>query len=664
MGSDRGRDSGGLGKHLPGIFQGLIATALGTGLQPAVKLGWERLFPQHPLRDWAQEPLANLAGVIVLALAFWLLIWPVKRVMTRRMRATALAKGDRISIYVARFGDDDESRAARESVIASIRTELGPKQVEVLPAGVQLALTDGVSYEDAANEATSQARSLLKKKHGDLLIWGKLHTIAGNTVIELRFVSAAQDGSEGQRFGFTDKLTLEAGFGPEMGAALAAVAGTLALPAVQDRGMYAARILLPVANRLALLARALPPFMRPDDRAKLLHSHGLIQSVIGEQSCESSRLEEAVAAFREALKELTRDRVPLDWATTQNNLGNALARLGERESGTSLLEEAVAAFREALKERTQERVPLDWAMTQSNLGNALRSLGERESGTARLEEAVTAHREALKERTKDRVPLDWAVAQNNLVTAISSLGERESGTARIEEAVMAYREALKERTKDRVPLDWATTQNNLGSALRSLGERESGTTRLEEAVDAYREALKELTRDRVPLQWAMTQNNLGNALTSLGERESGTARLEEAVAAFREALKERTRERVPLQWATTQNNLGAALSSLGERESGTARLEEAVTRHHEALKEWTRERVPLQWAMTQNNLGNALSNLGERESGTARLKEAVAAYTRALEVFTIDSSAHYRSITLRGLEQAKRLLDVRKSQSG
>ena len=32
---------------------------------------------------------------------------------------------------------------------------------------------------------------------------------------------------------------------------------------------------------------------------------------------------------------------------TQNNLGNALWRLGERESGTARLEEAVAAYREA-----------------------------------------------------------------------------------------------------------------------------------------------------------------------------------------------------------------------------------------------------------------------------------------------------------------------------
>jgi len=348
---------------------------------------------------------------------------------------------------------------------------------------------------------------------------------------------------------------------------------------------------------------------------------------------DNAALREAVVAYRDALKERTRERVPLDWATTQNKLGNALSVLGERESGTWRLEEAVEAYRDALKERTHERVPLDWATTQNNLGTALRALGERESGTWRLEEAVEAYRDALKELTHERVPLDWAMTQNNLGTALSVLGEREIGTRRLEEAVEAYRDALKELTHERVPLEWAMTQNNLGNALRALGEREIGTGRLEEAVEAYRDALKEYTRERVPLDWATTQNNLGNALRALGERESGTGRLEEAVEAYRDALKEYTRERVPLQWATTQNNLGNALRALGERESGTGRLEEAVAACRDALKELTHERVPLDWAKTQNNLGNALSVLGERESGTGRLEEAVQAYRDAREAF-------------------------------
>ena len=62
---------------------------------------------------------------------------------------------------------------------------------------------------------------------------------------------------------------------------------------------------------------------------------------------------------------------------TQNNLGTALLALGGRESGTARLEEAVAAYRAALEERTRDRVPLDWAMTQNNLGKAQALLNER-----------------------------------------------------------------------------------------------------------------------------------------------------------------------------------------------------------------------------------------------------------------------------------------------
>ncbi len=243
-------------------------------------------------------------------------------------------------------------------------------------------------------------------------------------------------------------------------------------------------------------------------------------------------------------------------------LGHALMRLGERERERARLMEAVAAYREALKECTRKRVPLGWAMTQNNLGNALATLGERESGTARLNEAVSAYREALKEFTRERVALDWATTQNNLGNALLALAERESGTARLDEALAAYREALKERKRDRVPLDWAMTQNNLGNALTKLGERESGTARLDEAVAAYREALKERTRDRVPLYWAATWNNLGETLQALGEREGGTARLEQAVAAYREALMEFTLEVAPYWHDQTQQNLAKCLAVL------------------------------------------------------------------------------------------------------
>jgi tetratricopeptide (TPR) repeat protein len=128
---------------------------------------------------------------------------------------------------------------------------------------------------------------------------------------------------------------------------------------------------------------------------------------------------------------------------TQTNLGNALRTLGERESSITRLTEAVEAFRAALTERTRERVPLDWATTQSNLGIVLHALGQRESGTARLTEAIEAYRNALRERTRERVPLNWATSTGSMGVAMMQLAERQADLATAEQAVAQIEAALQ-----------------------------------------------------------------------------------------------------------------------------------------------------------------------------------------------------------------------------
>jgi hypothetical protein len=59
-----------------------------------------------------------------------------------------------------------------------------------------------------------------------------------------------------------------------------------------------------------------------------------------------------------------------------------------RESGTARLEEAVAAYRAALEETTRERVPLDWATSTGNQGLALRELADRRADLALGERAL------------------------------------------------------------------------------------------------------------------------------------------------------------------------------------------------------------------------------------------------------------------------------------
>jgi tetratricopeptide (TPR) repeat protein len=220
------------------------------------------------------------------------------------------------------------------------------------------------------------------------------------------------------------------------------------------------------AGHFASAAAVLPSGIDHDDpRISYLASEAYALYQQGDEFGDNAALLSATERFQRLVTLAPRERVPLDWAATQTNLGTALWRLGARESSTSRLEEAVTAYRAALEERTRERVPLDWAMTQTNLGIALWRLGERESGTTRLEEAVAAYRAALEEWTRERVPLQWATTQNNLGNALATLGARESGTARLEEAVVAYRAALEEWTVEAASHWHEIAQQNLAAVL-------------------------------------------------------------------------------------------------------------------------------------------------------------------------------------------------------
>jgi tetratricopeptide (TPR) repeat protein len=262
----------------------------------------------------------------------------------------------------------------------------------------------------------------------------------------------------------------------------------------------------------------------PQQQWRLVMQQAQELSDQGQEFGDDQALQEAIETYRRALELVPPSKRRLEWAATQNALGNALQALGGRESGTERLDEAVAAYRAALQERTRERVPLDWAMTQNNLGLALERLRAREDGTERLRDAAAAYRAALQEYTRERVPLDWAMIQNNLGNALLRLGDRENSVALLEDALRAYRAALQEQSRERTPLDWAATQNNLGIALLRLGVAESGTERLKEALNAFRAALEERTRERVPLDWAATQTNLDVVLMILNNRNGGQSR--------------------------------------------------------------------------------------------------------------------------------------------
>ncbi len=129
------------------------------------------------------------------------------------------------------------------------------------------------------------------------------------------------------------------------------------------------------------------------------------------------------------------------------------------------------AYRAALEERTRERVPLDWAMTQNNLGNAPPDArGARERHGAAGGGGRGLSRGAGGKDPRARAARLGGDAEQSRLCAPDARSAR-AGRRGLEEAVVAYRAALEEYTRERVPLDWAMTLGNEGVALRTIAER-------------------------------------------------------------------------------------------------------------------------------------------------------------------------------------------------
>lgn len=576
-----------------------IDIAIRANLPEGTESLYESLIQFVPLNILLAISALSILGWIVWKSRTWWLNWAWVQKYRSSASRRALPQAEIFSIAIAIL-EGDEKDIVRTQLLDALRDLVG---IDALRFDRQTSLAPADNTRVAEAENHKKAQSWLAESKAHVLIWGHIMPASGQQSSKLRLHFTTRDTAE---------------------------TGSIRLSELQVFEFpIAAQAPLAAAVRAQVLAQL----------GKFQPSHPVAEAL----QVEISFLQNLVEAWPKGLER----------AVMQGSLGSALQTVGLQTGQAVVLQKSITAYQEALKECTRERVPLDWAALQNNLGNALKTLGQRQNGTDKLEAAITAYQEALKEHTRARTPLHWAMTQSNLGAVLSEMGERENDINRLEAAVNAYQEALKEQTRKLAPLDWAMTQNNLGVTLSTLGDRENRTDRLEAAVSAYQEALKEHTRKRSPLDWAGTQNNLGCALRILGEREHSIGRLEAAVTAYQEALKEYTRERVPLNWAGTKNNLGVVLSNLGELKNGTAQLKAAVIAYQDALKEYTRERVPLNWAMTQSNLGIALSTLGKLEKDPDNLEKAVIAYKNALSEFEKADNSHYLEVVKRNLKEVE-----------
>ncbi|NEP35325.1 MAG: tetratricopeptide repeat protein, partial [Moorea sp. SIO3B2] len=109
---------------------------------------------------------------------------------------------------------------------------------------------------------------------------------------------------------------------------------------------------------------------------------------------KASTMEIAITGYEVALTVFTREAFPINWASTQNNLGLAYRNRITGDKAQNL-EDAIACYQSALSVFTREAFPIDWASTQNNLGLAYsnRITGDKAQN---LENAIACYQLALE----------------------------------------------------------------------------------------------------------------------------------------------------------------------------------------------------------------------------------------------------------------------------
>ena len=173
------------------------------------------------------------------------------------------------------------------------------------------------------------ANAVLDDWNADLAIAGKV--MESGEVLRLWFVSRLGEGTldRGDDPYRLNHVTLGADFHEDLRAQITATALAAVAPLsdTEARGRVLDEGLREAAEKLSALLDN-PPVARSDHLAALHQALGTALRVLGEREGNPARLEQAVEAFRAALGELIRERTPLDWARTQNNLGERLVGLG------------------------------------------------------------------------------------------------------------------------------------------------------------------------------------------------------------------------------------------------------------------------------------------------------------------------------------------------
>ena len=326
---------------------------------------------------WNWDAIASRPGVN----------WVVDLVKRRPIPPAAVG---RLTIVVVHL-EDDKDRQNENQLRAGLEDFEGVETLAI-DRTVEWPVS-GIERENK-KQAEAQARRLLEQSGADVLIWGRV--IKGTMRLywtpSRDVVGAKASGNYQPRS--VETITLPDAFWDDLKQILGLLSQTRLAELTDQPGHYIANKLKPLIDQVRKLVQSKEGAWNAETLAGVQFALADALWHFGEQSGTDAPLEESIELYRKVLEKWTRDGAPRQWALAQIRLGNALARLGEQsetgDSGIPRLRAAADAYREALKEYTRDAAPRYWAGIQINIATTLDVLGERTREREKLEQAAEA----------------------------------------------------------------------------------------------------------------------------------------------------------------------------------------------------------------------------------------------------------------------------------
>jgi CHAT domain-containing protein len=412
---------------------------------------------------------------------------------------------------------------------------------------------------------------------------------------------------------------------------------------------------------------------------------------------QAINIEIAIISFKLFAKVITRQLIPLAWAESQYNLGNAYLKRINGDKADNV-EVAIKYYLASLEVRTLDgtykNMAQQWADTQNNLGNAYLAR-IRGSRTENAEAAIRCFFEGLEIYDEEFIPtvenfiwVAYRISEALELSSISALYKLPNIKSQfsfllrilvvflslgVNQANLELAHPLLQVNVDKLDSNFAKLLQKLATDILGTAESEqkqliavslnllsnhilqislgSRISKIEIAIVGYEIAATVFTRNTHPEQWSTIQDGLGTAYCEKfqGDRAEN---LELGIKYHKLALEVIKPEKNPQVWGLIQNNLATAYHERIRGEQAE-NLELAITACQLALQVCKLESFPKEWSQIKYNLGNVYRHR-IRGNPADNIELAITTYKDALLVRTREALPKKWAMTQNSLGEAYR----------